>query len=762
MASNSGSFNTSAYTGSTTRYLTFNWWINRQDIAGNYTEIGWELLGAGGSSTYYKAGRFNVWIAGTQVYYSGDRIELRNGTKVASGTYTLWHNNEGNCYFEASAEAGIYYDAVNCRGSGGWDLPQIPRYTSVWQSERGRTINTISVNWSTSDPRDHTQYSLNGGNWTNAGDTVDSTNKNGYYTVSGLNPNTSYRIKTRCKRTDSQLWSETSEMTITTYAEAKITEAPNFTDEENPTIKYSNPFGNNVATLQACISFDGSKDDIAYRDITKTETSYTFDLTDDERTLLRNKATNTNSLSVIFFIRTTYNGGTYHSTASRTMSIINANPVFSNFTYEDANEHIVEDLTGNNQTIIKGYSNVRGIVSAANKATALKNATMSKYRLSIGDKTNEGSYSSTDDVGIIINNVLSNSFTMYAIDSRGNSTPKTITANTYIDYSPIKITSISLTRTNNVGSETTLKFSGFIWNNNFGIKENNIKECYYRFKETTATDWMVLTKADMDITPTKTGNAFSFTGKIKGDLGTDGFDMDNSYNFEVFIADELSNNFSSPASFILGPGTPAIAIYKNNVAIGGKYDLTKGGKLQIYGDIVGDAFKNLFLQIYPVGAIYISVVYVNPGQLFGGVWEQIKGYYLYASTSSSGNAGHTSSFTGPNSGSGGSGNTGSTSLTVDQMPHHTHGQDAHSHQINGGEDTVASGGYNNNGNQWGASFIYGGQPGSWGFSKLSTFYTKSSQPGIWGTGGGGGHSHSMGSHTHEVPYVATYVWKRIS
>lgn len=35
--------------------------------------------------------------------------------------------------------------------------------------------------------------------------------------------------------------------------------------------------------------------------------------------------------------------------------------------------------------------------------------------------------------------------------------------------------------------------------------------------------------------------------------------------------------------------------------------------------------------IYPVGAIYMSVVYKSPEELFGGKWEQIKDRFLLAS-----------------------------------------------------------------------------------------------------------------------------------
>ena len=498
---------------------------------------------------------------------------------IASGTISVTHNSDGSKTIPFSAQIKASSYGVSASVSGNFELEKIPRYTTVWQSERLRTINTISVNWSTADARDHTQYSLNGGAWTDAGDTVDSTNKNGYYTISNLSPNTSYTIKTRCKRADSQLWSESSSMTLKTQDIAKITEAPNFTDEGNPTIKYSNPFGSNVTKLQACISLNGAKDDVTYRDISKTGTSYTFNLTDAERKVLR-QAAKTNSLSVTFFVRTTY-GKDYHSTVVRTMSIVNANPTFSNFTYQDTDSTTLA-LTGNNQTIIKGYSNVKGIVSAANKASPKKEASMSKYRLSIGEKTAEVAYSSSAEVSTSISDVTTNSFTMYAIDSRGNSTPKTITAANYINYAPIKITSITVLRTNSVTSETTLKFSGTVWNGSFGSVTNVITSCSYRYKLSTASSW---TTGATTITPTKSGGTFSFTGIIKGDLGADGFNIDNSYNIQVLIADKLTNNHSNPASFTLGPGTPAMAIYKNNVAIGQRYDTNdSSNKLQVNGN----------------------------------------------------------------------------------------------------------------------------------------------------------------------------------
>lgn len=120
----SGSFNTSSYEG---RYLQFAWKETAQSTANNTTTISWTLKGAGGGSTWYNAGNFKVVIAGETVYSSTSRIQLHNGTTVASGTYTFKHNADGTKSFSASAEAGIYTVAVNCKGNGTFTLDAIPR-----------------------------------------------------------------------------------------------------------------------------------------------------------------------------------------------------------------------------------------------------------------------------------------------------------------------------------------------------------------------------------------------------------------------------------------------------------------------------------------------------------------------------------------------------------------------------------------------------------------------------------------------------------
>lgn len=124
----SGSFNTTAYNG--VRYLTFSWTAT-QNVTNNTSTISWKLVGAGTGTGYYMAGNFKVVINGETVYSSADRIQLRVGTVVASGTKTITHNSDGTKTFSASAEAGIYTVAVNCRGSANFTLNTIPRASTM-------------------------------------------------------------------------------------------------------------------------------------------------------------------------------------------------------------------------------------------------------------------------------------------------------------------------------------------------------------------------------------------------------------------------------------------------------------------------------------------------------------------------------------------------------------------------------------------------------------------------------------------------------
>ncbi len=143
----SGSVSTNGYEG---RYLTFSWNLTGQNIQANTSTIAWRLEGDGtGQSSRYKAGNFKVVIDGETVYSTSqnDRIWLYDGTLVASGNYTFNHNVLGQKSFSVQIQAGIYYYAVNCTGSGSFTLPTISRISTITAVNGANTSDELSVNY---------------------------------------------------------------------------------------------------------------------------------------------------------------------------------------------------------------------------------------------------------------------------------------------------------------------------------------------------------------------------------------------------------------------------------------------------------------------------------------------------------------------------------------------------------------------------------------------------------------------------------------
>lgn len=363
--------------------------------------------------------------------------------------------------------------------------------------------------------------------------------------------------------------------------QATLIQCNNFNSNENPYMEINNP---GVFTCNLKLEFSGTS---IIRNNIAGSGGYIFELTETERNLLYSKCPNSNSLTVRYVVETIIDGEYYWSYADRTMTVVNSNPIFSNFEYQDTNE-ITTALTGNNQIVIKGYSKVKGIISTANKATAQNSATMSKYILNVGDNQAEVIYSDTEQVETPSIVATSPTLIMYAQDSRNNSTSKNvlIPANLYKTYTEINIKEAKAIRTGGVGTEVTLDFNGYIWNENFGQVQNDIVSCKYRYKKSNEDTW---TESDQELSPVKSGNSYSLTTSIKGDLGASGFTRDESFDIEIIITDKLSTD-SYHAT--LGNGKPNIAIHKNGVAFGEPYDTDEGGSLQVDGKTIIERGSN--------------------------------------------------------------------------------------------------------------------------------------------------------------------------
>lgn len=163
---------------------------------------------------------------------------------------------------------------------------------------------------------------------------------------------------------------------------------------------------------------------------------------------------------------------------------------------------------------------------------------------------------------------------------------------------------------------------------------------------------------------------------------------------------------------------------------------------------VREAVNSNWLSIYPIGSIYMSVNNVDPSTVFGGTWQQIKDCFLLAcgDTYNNGETGGAANHT-P------SGAVGNHTLTVDEMP-------AHTHVVEGGTIPLPSGRYIATG--WEEIGVESASPtttdtritnGSGGLDVEGT--AKS-------TGGGLAHNHTFTGASADTmpPYLAVNVWVR--
>lgn len=134
MAVTKGSFYTSGWSDPNSPDCYYvSWELVSQNIAGNYSDIKWSVVGAGGKNEYWwtsvNARYVSVNGAGQSVSTSQ---ETYNGTVAFSGTTRINHNNDGKKTFTIVAK-GLFYIAsgdYNSTGSGTWELPQIARATT--------------------------------------------------------------------------------------------------------------------------------------------------------------------------------------------------------------------------------------------------------------------------------------------------------------------------------------------------------------------------------------------------------------------------------------------------------------------------------------------------------------------------------------------------------------------------------------------------------------------------------------------------------
>ena len=371
---NSGSFNTGAYE---VRYLRFEWSLADQSIQNNQSVINYSLKGAGSNGGYwYYVQNVTLIINGQTVYRlpKSTQIKLKTGTVLASGQFTIPHNEDGTKTFTASCTAGIFEHDPNVSGSGSWSLPQIQRGALVQSlTLAARAETTLTYNWQTDKECSAVYYNLytNGGEFIRTSSSIGSGTSGGFV-IDNLTPATFYKIQLKCVCNDITTYSKT--LDERTYNYPYASSLPDFVIGDKVEIGIANPLGHTVTVeMIAANNVVGS--------IQTSGTSVKgFDGASAQSVLY---AAIPSSLRDSYIIRVTYGThdpiytqGGYFSVNEET----NAPAVIGS--YADVNS-TSSAITGDDQDIVQNFSSVRYTAAL----TAKNGASISSVKVTVNGHT---------------------------------------------------------------------------------------------------------------------------------------------------------------------------------------------------------------------------------------------------------------------------------------------------------------------------------------------------------------------------------------
>lgn len=405
-------------------------------------------------------------------------------------------------------------------------------YSIPTQSLKSKTETSITMNWKLDGNANYLWYSLNNGStWTGYGNVSGSS---GTYTISGLNANQTYNIKTKLRRENTNTTYENGSvnLSVTTHPYPSIVEnGVSKTDlkiGQSQTVTLNNPLSRNVTVYMKKNNTSGT----TLYSGTTTSTSLTF--TPNANTLYNSIPSSKEGNAVYYVVYSNQTSATRSGKYSIDNSQGQQNPTFSvtNWSYT-AN---LTNLTNNDQMVINNQSTVTFSINTP--ATAKNGASIAKYMLEWGSVNKETS--TTEDTVVKGNGNL---LKVTAIDSRGYQTATSLDLGTkFINYINIQSTSSTTEREDGVNANTTLNLKGTMFYNKFGSEgvQNQFTAAKY-YVSTDNVNWS--TGYNINLSDfTYQNNQYELRDyQIHANGSSGGFTIGVRYYIKVELTDKVSN-----------------------------------------------------------------------------------------------------------------------------------------------------------------------------------------------------------------------------
>lgn len=239
------------------------------------------------------------------------------------------------------------------------------------------------------------------------------------------------------------------------------------------------------------------------------------------------------------------------------------------------------------------------------------------------------------------------------------------------DYTHPNVSKLSVKRCdedgtpNERGSYAMVTFSAAVTS----LNSKNTADYVLRYKKTSVTSWTSVGLTSVRNNYTVTDSTYIFAA-----------DGNNSYDVELTAMD--AHGTATRATSISTAFT-LINFHEDGTGIAFGKVSEGGNTLEIAFDTVfyGAVRGAIFDAIYPVGSIYLAYNHTDPSTLFGGTWVRIENRFLWATT--------------PGGTIGQTGGEQTVTLTIDEIPSHSHGS-VYSGMVSGTKNTawLSSGGSN--------------------------------------------------------------------